>query len=490
MTLRTKRQLALNIWGSFRKPGGFTTTTSRIFDISNNLERYLINKGDNIVHNNNHTANVHLVSKLDTLGKAISVDVDYFIFDSDNSRNFFTESFLPNNTSQGITSSAINISNQKIENFSAKVDLEIPSKRVHFSYGAKASFTNSKSDVQYFDTHSGTSVLDPSRSNEFNYQEDILAAYISGNTTLQEKLQVQFGLRLENTKTVGLTADMNQKNTNNYTKLFPTLYFSYAKNDANTYGFSYGRRINRPNFRNLNPFRFYINDNSYSVGNPFLQPTFSNNFEFSHSYKRKFNTSISLSIINDGGGTVFTSDVTDQTQIVTRENYYKQYNYTLTESFTYTKVKWWQSQNSVNFIGYNTQFTKDFGSEPKNGVQIYLTSNNTFSLTKNTKLQVNSWYSSEHNRGLFSVGEMFDLSFGLQHSLFKNKVKMSLLFNDVLNTASLRGYETVVNGVNQIYRQNESSRNFRISFSYNFGNKKINVKNRGFGNTTEQRRSN
>ena len=67
---------------------------------------------------------------------------------------------------------------------------------------------------------------------------------------------------------------------------------------------------------------------------------------------------------------------------------------------------------------------------------------------------------------------------------------MSLLFSDVLNTASLNNYVSTVNGVEQIYKQNQSSRNFRISLTYDFGNKKINVKNRNFGNDDERRRSN
>jgi hypothetical protein len=300
---------------------------------------------------------------------------------------------------------------------------------------------------------------------------------------------MQFGLRFEDTKTNGINAEINEDNKNDYSKLFPTWYLSYAKNDKNNYNFSYGRRINRPNFRDINPFRFYINDNSYSVGNPFLQPSFSDNFEISHIYKNNFNASFSLNIINDGFSIVFNTDAQNQDQIITRENYFKTFTYTLAESFAYNKISWLKSQNAVNVIGYVTKFTKDIGTNPKDGVQLYVTSNNTIFLSENTKLQVNSWYSSRNSRGLFSFGEMFNLSLGLQHQ-FKNSIKMSLLFNDVTNTGSLRDYISSVNGIAQNYRQNESSRNFRVSLSYDFGNKKVNVKNRDFGNDDERRRSN
>ena len=479
----------LQYLGNTRTPEIIGVTTSSIFDNNSNLEKALVNQGDNVVDNKNHSLNFHLITQLDSLGKSISFDADYFTFNSENSRDFFTEEFNNLGNSQGVNSAALNIANQEIENLNAKIDVEHPLEKINLSYGVKASFTKTKSDVLYFDTLSGTPILDSSRSNEFMYNEDVLAAYFSANTKLNEKLEMQFGLRLEDTKTKGVNAEINQETINNYTKLFPSLYFSYAKNDNNNFGFTYGRRISRPNFRNLNPFRFYINDNSYSVGNPFLQPTFSDNIEFSHLYKNNLNTSISVNITKGGSGTVFTSDATNQTQIVTRENYYNQYNYGIKESFSFSKSNWFNSQNSVNLLGYYTKFTKDFGSDPKNGVQVHLTSNNTFSLSENTKLQVNSWYSSKHNRGLFSLGEMFDLSLGLQHN-FKSNIKMSLLFSDVFKTSGLNNFKSTINGIEQVYRQNESTRSFRVSLSYAFGNKKINVKDRYFGNDDERRRSN
>ena len=475
--------------GNATTPNIMGTTTSSIFDTDDKLERRLINQGDNRINTKNHTLNFHLLTALDSLGKSISFDADYFTFDSENSRDFFTEEYNNSGNLQAINSAALNISNQAIENFSAKIDVAFPLEKMNLSYGVKTSFTSTKSNVLYYSTISGSAVLDLNRSNEFKYQENVLAGYISGNTSINNKLEMQFGLRLENTKTKGIHAEMSKETINNYTKLFPSIYFSFAKNDANNFGFSYGRRINRPNFSHLNPFRFYINDKSYSVGNPFLQPSFSDNIEFSHLYKKNLNTSIFLNITTDGSGTIFTSDAANQTQIITKKNYFKQYNYGLTESFSFLKNNWFKSQNSINIFGYYTQFTEDFGATPKNGMQLYVTSNNSFSLSKNTKLQLNFWYSTQHRSGLYSVGEMFDLSLGLQHD-FRNNIKISLLFSDLFKTAGLNDYTSAINGIEQVYSQNESTRNFRISLSYDFGNKKVSVKNRGFGNDDERRRSN
>jgi len=106
----------------------------------------------------------------------------------------------------------------------------------------------------YYNTLTGSNVLNPNRFNGLDYQENVLAVYVSGNTNLSETKKMQLGLRLEDTKTKGINSNMNKETNTNYTKLFPSFYLSYAKNENNTFGFSYGRRIDRPHFRNLNPF--------------------------------------------------------------------------------------------------------------------------------------------------------------------------------------------------------------------------------------------
>lgn len=68
-------------------------------------------------------------------------------------------------------------------------------------------------------------------------------------------------------------------------------------------------------------------------------------------------------------------------------------------------------------------------------------------------------------------------------------MQIAVLVNDVFNTAYLKDFASIVNGVKQIYNQNESSLFFRVSLIYNFGNEKINVKQRSFGNEDKKRRT-
>jgi hypothetical protein len=297
------------------------------------------------------------------------------------------------------------------------------------------------------------------------------------------------GLRIENTQTSGFSETLNQENVNDYLKLFPTFYASYKKDENNSFSLNYGKRINRPRFDLLNPFKVYINSNSYSEGNPFLRPSFSDNFELAHSYKEILRTSIFMNVITNGYGVVFTSIPETNTQIVTRENYFKGLNYGVGESYSAGFTNWWQSENSLYFLGSKTEFIKDINATPSNSLQIDFSTNNTFILGKTTKLQIDFSYSTPFKNGLYEVGYMSSFDIGFKQDLFNKTLQVAFLANDIFNTSYLKDFVSVVNGVKQVYSQNESSRFVRLSMVYNFGNKKINVKERNFGNQEERKRT-
>ncbi|RZJ54777.1 MAG: TonB-dependent receptor, partial [Flavobacterium sp.] len=459
------------------------------YNTQNQLENYTLNDSYTDKGSQNQTYNAHMITKLDTLNRKLSFDVDYFNYDSKFDRDFIANNYAPNNSFIDVNQSGRNISDQDINNFSFKADMEHPFQAINLSYGAKMSFTDSKSEILYYDKITGTPILDPEQSNRFKYTENNQAVYINGNKKINEKWNLQLGLRLENTKTNGFSETLNQETENNYLKLFPTFYASYAKNENNTFSLNYGKRINRPRFDLLNPFRVYINSNSYSEGNPFLRPSFSDNFEFSHSYKEILRTSVFMNVITAGYGVIFTSNPETNTQIVSRENYYNGLTYGLGESYSGAFAEWWQTENSLYFLGSETKLIKDFDAVISNSLQVDFSTNNTFILGKTTKLQVDFTYSTPFKSGLYEIGFASSFDIGFKQDLFKKKMQVAFLVNDIFNTSYLKDFVSVVNGVKQVYSQNESNRFVRLSLVYNFGNTKINVKERNFGNQEERKRT-
>ena len=459
------------------------------YNTQNELDNVTLNNSFTDKGSKNQTYNAHLITKLDSLKRKLSFDVDYFNYSSKFDRNFVANNYTPDMTFVDVNQSGRNISNQDIDNWSFKADMEHPLQALNLSYGAKMSFTNSVSDVLYFNTITGTPELDSNQSNRFKYTENNQAVYVNADKKLNEKWNFQMGLRLENTQTNGFSETLNQETENNYLKLFPTFYASYKKNENNTFSLNYGKRINRPRFDLLNPFRIYINSNSYSEGNPFLRPSFSDNFELAHSYKEILRTSVFVNAITNGYGVLFTSNPETNTQIVTRENYFKNLNYGIGESYSASFADWWSSENSLYLLGAKTEFIKDINATPSNSLQIDFSTNNTFLLGKTTKLQIDFMYTTPFKSGLYEVGYASSFDIGFKQDLFNKTMQIAFLANDIFNTSYLKDFTSVINGVKQVYEEKQSNRFARLSVVYNFGNKKINVQQRDFGNKEENKRT-
>ena len=459
------------------------------YNVKNELDNYILNNSFVDKQSGNQTYHGHLIAKLDSLGRKLSFDVDYFNYNSKFDRNAIAYNYRPDNSFAGINQSARNISDQDIDNWSFKADMEHPLTAFNLSYGTKLSFTNSKSYVLYYNTITGTPELDPNQSNRFRYTENNQAVYVNGDKKISEKWNLQLGLRLENTQTSGFSETLNEETKNNYLRLFPTVYVSYKENDRNNFSFNYGKRISRPQFDLLNPFRNYINSNSYSEGNPFLRPSFSDNFEFSHSYKGVLRTSVFFNVINDGYGVIFTSIPETNTQIVTRENYFRDLKYGVGESYSASFADWWQSENTLYFLGSKTKFIAAINATPSNSLEVNFSTNNTFSLGKTSKLQIDFNYNTPSRSGLYKTGYMSSFDIGFKQDMLNKSLQIAFLANDIFNTSYLKDLVSVVNGVKQVYSQNFSNRFLRLSVIYNFGNKKINVKQRDFGNEEEKNRT-
>ncbi len=476
--------------GNFNHPDSKGKGTTQFFDDANSLDSLLINNSVRSDSVNSHLFNAHFIAKLDTIGKKISVDFDYFDYNNNFENNYIVNAFSPSNDFKGINQAAQNFSKQDIDNYSIKVDVEHPTKFINLSYGAKISFITTINDLQNFNTILGTPIFDTNLSNEFKYEENVQAIYVNGSKKLNDNWNFQAGLRMESTETKGFSKTLNQTNSNNYTKLFPTFYTTYKTNEEHNFSFNYGRGINRPIFRDLNPFRSYVNSNVYSEGNPFIQPSFTDRFTLAHNYKGILITSFYFSKTANGFGTLFSAEPENDVQAIIRRNYYTGTYWRISETYSFNSVPWWRSQNYISLSGQKTKLDSDLNATAQNGLQFYFSTDNTFVLSKNTKVQADFWYTAAHKTLLFNIGETYSFNVGLRQSFLNNNLQFSVLFNDIFDTASLSKLESEINGVKTVYGQNYSSRHVRFSIVYNVGNKKIAVKNRGFGNDDERNRAN
>jgi len=235
-------------------------------------------------------------------GTSFNVDVDFGKYKSDR-ENLQPNYYYNGNETQIISENIFFIvSPTTINLFTSKADYEQNFLKGKLSFGVKFSKINTENDFDFFNVNNGQNQIDNTRSNDFEYDEIINAAYINFNKKYK-KVNIQFGLRIENTDSKGTLTAMQTSNNNvverNYTDWFPSAGITFTPNRKNSWALNYSRRIQRPNYQNLNPFEYRIDELSFRKGNPFLQPQYTNNLKLSHTYNYRLTTSFSYSFIKD-----------------------------------------------------------------------------------------------------------------------------------------------------------------------------------------------
>ena len=470
-----KSTLGLQVAGNKNSEYWDDTSSTFITDnASSSVDNIIKSIGKRDLKTENFSANIHYDVKLDTLGRSISTDLDYFNYDTRDNRGNVANNFQENGTLTGLNYSGVNVTGREINNYSFSFDVEHPLKKLNLSYGARISYIDSRYKVN--------NVNDIENINEFDrftYLERNQAIYINAVKKFNEKWSLQMGLRLENTDTQGTTQILNITTDIDYLKLFPTIYLSYQPNDNHSFSLNYGRRINRPYFADLNPTRFYVNQNTFSTGNPFLQPSFNNNIELTHLYKGKLSSSLFYEVETDGIGSVLIADDTTFEQDIRPYNYYKLTRYGISESYSFRPKPWWNSQNTFYLINYDSEITNSIFAAPvESNFSYYLSSNNNFTLDKNKKnsVQIDYWYSAPFTTNQTENESNQALNLGYRLSIKNNKFQLGVVVLDILDTSPRKSTSTI-NGVTSTHLGYGifNGRGLRFSLSYNFGNNKINV---------------
>ncbi|WP_312298858.1 outer membrane beta-barrel family protein [Chryseobacterium sp.] len=401
----------------------------------------------------------------------LSLGANYYGNMPDNNVNFTTRN-LTDNTAQVVR----NLSSVDYKIYSGQADLTLNFKKMQIETGAKYSQFSNVSDIGYFNLIQDDYIIDPGRSNLFNYKEKNYAAYISASKDISEKWSAKAGLRYEYTQTNGFSPIIQTESENKYGKFFPTAYISYKANENNQFSINYSRRINRPYFRALDPFRWYSNPRTYYSGNPSLQPSFNHNIEFNYIFKNRLSANLYYQRTVNNFDQITFLDGKDITS--TYYNYYNQDKYGINLNYTDTFFKIWESNTSVSFSYNETQITQ-FNAVPKNGQSFYYSTNNTFQLNKAKTffLFVNYWHNLPSRDGYSSIRNRASLDAGIKISLVEKAVQINLSVSDIFKQSGYKG-EAYFADNTQSFNNYWDARRLVLSITYNFGNQKIKSNNR------------
>ncbi|PKF74360.1 outer membrane beta-barrel family protein [Chryseobacterium sp. PMSZPI] len=355
--------------------------------------------------------------------------------------------------------------------YSGQADLTLPYQFAKTEAGVKFTNFDNNSEIFYQNLTNGNYVTDPEKSNEFKYNEKNYAAYISFEKSFNEKWSAKAGLRYEYSTVTGNSLRLGQFSENSYGKFFPTAYISYKSNESNTFSFTYSKRINRPGFRAINPYRWYININSYFTGNPFLKPSFNHNFELSYVYRGKLSASAYFQRTLDGFSQIV--NLNGENRISTFANFFNQNSMGITLNYSDTFFKRWEANYSADLSYMKTQvFATNAASRQGSGYDFDF--QNNVSLTKNKTVQfvLNYWFRLPSNFEKVHWEYTGNVTAGLKLSLMEKSLQVNLLVSDIFKQSRSRGqifYTTGTHSFNNYY----DARRLTLSATYTFGNKKV-----------------
>lgn len=417
----------------------------------------------------NGSINLNFRHQFDSTGKEITADVDYLHYNSNKDQFFTNTSYTPDwmlKSSDQLTGdlpSAINI-------YSGKIDYTHPLKKgAKIEAGVKTSYVETDNTAGYFNLVGAVKTPDYEKTNRFDYTENINAAYVNFSKEMK-KWSIQAGLRLENTNYKGRQFGNPQRTDssfkNSYTNLFPTVFVGYNPSEKHQFSFSYGRRINRPDYEDLNPFLFFLDKYTYGAGNPFLRPQYSDIFEVNHTFKQFLTTTLNYSHTKDLFNETF--EQKGFATIVRQGNYGYMNDLSLSVSAQVPVTKWWSS--NIYAEGKHNQFKGILYGEDLNvQATTYLVNvTNQFKFKKGWSAELSGFYRTKGIEGQIEVLPLGQLSAGIQKQVLKNKATVKLNVRDILNTQHPVGNINFQN-TEAHFAQMGDNRVATISFTYRFG---------------------
>jgi hypothetical protein len=468
-----------------QKNNGFYVVPTTIYNNQNQIESRYVTSNKRKPTARNSSYNLSFEHKLGAK-ESLNFSSDYTNYNYDLNQDVNTVfNFLG---TPEYTSRFVNDNRQEINLFSSQLDYSLENDKSTFETGVKFGNVKAKNRLLFQEEEVNVLVDKPEKSNVFDYNENIFAAYTSFSKELK-KWSLKAGLRAEYTQLEGVSVNPKETNAQNYLKFFPTLYAMYKPSEGNEMGISYGKRITRPNYGWLNPSKSYYNKYSYFIGDASLQPTITHNFSFLYTLKSKYNFDLYYRNEKDPSMEISFQDNATNTVVYHFTNIEKDQAVGLDFSCNLEPKSWWT-------IGLQSgvKYTEDLfqgvdGNLYKNGVWGFNGSvNQQFNLNKKKDFtaEVNFWYNSPSVQGTFTITGSSSLEMSCRKKFWNKNAEVSLILSDIY-----RGEKSIVStkyaNQNNYFYDYSDTQSFRIGFKYNLGNQKLKDKTEK-GKTEEQKR--
>ena len=416
------------------------TSVSDLVDANMQLENRLISSTDNDLKFQNATLNLNWKHTFDTTGKEITADFDYVVYDNVSdmilTTDFYNSSMQKTSTTylKGHLPAGINI-------YTFKSDYTHPVKGGKFEAGVKFSYVKNDNLVNYERLVNNEWEPDEIRSNHFIYDETISAGYINYSREIK-KWTLQAGLRLESSIAHGNQVITNETFKRDTTNLFPTAFISYKVDKKNTLTLAYGRRIQRPNYQDLNPFTYFLDTLSYRQGNIYLRPQYAHNIDLTHSFNGKFITTFNFNKTDDIISQIVKPVPNSKIRYLTVDNVAEFTNIGLSVTAPIAFAKWWNANLFTNVFNNHYKGVYDTFNIDRSYTSFTANITNSFTFKKGWTAELSGFYRHKALSGLTQMEPIYQMSFGVQKQVMKGKGTLRLNVRDPFAWQKFEGRNT------------------------------------------------
>lgn len=439
---------------------------------------------------NRYAFNLNYNIKLDTSGKSLNVDLDYSPFRNTNSQYVDAQTYLPDGSFASSPYHIYTPSMQNINIYSGKVDYSYKIGKIwSLTSGLKYSSIQSDNIFSFYNTAGATPVFEADKSDNFKYTENTAAAYTSISGSLG-KWTFEGGLRGELTHTKGVSLSLDSVNRNQYFKLFPTLFMGYKIDDNDELSFTYGYRIDRPEYNRLNPFKLYLSPYDYLVGNPALQPAFVQNFELSYTYAKQYTVTAYYTATHDMFSNITVQDNVKNLFYDTQQNLGLSLNTGLRLTAPIHPSDWWDMTTTVE--GYYQQeksaYLQGSYNYHKFSYDAYTTQSFTINKAMGLKAEISGTYTAQGIQGIFVGNANYDIDAGIKTNILNGQGTLKLAAGDIFFSNTYHIQVNYLNQNNGFYQRNDTQ-NISLSFTYRFGKNVAASRSRSTASDDEKRRA-
>ncbi len=462
---------------------------SDVLDAGGNKESAFTTRNDSHDRWPSWNLNANFKHSFDDEGKDLSADLDYMRFSNTTDQTFTTNYFDLNGENSLPTYILTGDLRGNLQIRSIKVDYSNPLKnKAKWEAGLKSSWVTADNDVQFFDKSDPAAPLfDSTKSNHFIYDENLNAAYLNAAKEW-EKCNLQIGLRAEQTRAEGNQLVTGQRFDTTYLNLFPSAFFNYKISKNYETGLNLSRRLDRPSYQQLNPFKFFLDPSTYREGNPYLRPQFTWSFESVHTFFGKYTATLGYSRTTDNITQVIAPvDGLDRVTVQTDKNLAR-YDYLgLTINAPIDITKWCTSINDLNiYQGWYTGNLANTSLANGNAV-FFINSNNSFRLPGGWSAELGGWYQSRQIYAFMDLDPLWSLNAGVQKQLFDRRATLRLNISDMFWTSPPSAVVTFRDYVEHFDVKRET-RVLNLSVTWRFGSNEVAPSRRRTGGAEEERR--